>query len=68
MLGASSLQQQLHTSFFQQICGGRLFSVVREAQQNNERTFTPLKVNMEPNNEGLEDGFPCETGDFQVPC
>ena len=29
---------------------------------------TPLKINMEPNNEGLEDGFPCETGDFQVPC
>ena len=32
------------------------------------KLFTPLKINMEPNNEGLEDGFPSETGDFQVPC
>ena len=30
--------------------------------------YTPLKINMEPENEGLEDEFPFQTGDFQVPC
>ena len=30
--------------------------------------FTPLKINMEPQNEGLEDVFPFQMGDFQVPC
>ena len=29
---------------------------------------TPLKINMEPENEGLEEDFPFQTGDFQVPC
>jgi len=29
---------------------------------------TPLKINMEPENEGLEDEFRFQTGDFQVPC
>ena len=29
---------------------------------------TPLKINMEPKNEGLEDDCPLQTGDFQVPC
>ena len=33
----------------------------------NEKRYTP-EGNMEPDNEGLEDDFPCETGDFQVPC
>ena len=28
---------------------------------------TPLKINMEPKNAGLEDDFPFQTGDFQVP-
>ena len=28
---------------------------------------TPLKINMEPKNGGLEDDFPFQTGDFQVP-
>ena len=31
-------------------------------------SYTPLKTNMEPKNEGLEDDFPFQTGDFQVPC
>ncbi len=26
------------------------------------------KTNMEPQNEGLEDEFPFQMGDFQVPC
>ena len=26
--------------------------------------FTPLKINMEPQNEGLEDVFPFQMGDF----
>ena len=30
--------------------------------------FTPLKINMEPKSEGLEDDFPFQTGDFLVPC
>ena len=29
--------------------------------------YTPLKINMEPKNGGLEDAFPFQTGDFQVP-
>ena len=28
---------------------------------------TPLKINMEPENEDLEDDFPFLTGDFPVP-
>ena len=32
------------------------------------KIVTPLKINMEPKNEGLEDDFPLQTGDFQVPC
>ena len=27
---------------------------------------TPLKINMEHNSEGLDDGFPFQIGDFQV--
>ena len=30
--------------------------------------FTPPKTNMEPKNEGLEDDFPFQRVDFQVPC
>ena len=29
---------------------------------------TPLKINMETKNGGLEDDFPFQTGDFQVAC
>ena len=29
---------------------------------------THLKINMEAKNEGLEDDFLFQTGDFQVPC
>ena len=29
---------------------------------------TPRKINMEPQNEGLEDVFPFQMDDFQVPC
>ena len=29
--------------------------------------WTPLKINMEHNSEGLEDDFPFQSGDFQVP-
>ena len=30
--------------------------------------FTPPKINMEPENDGLEDDFPFQLGDFWVPC
>ena len=30
--------------------------------------YIPKKINMEPTNGGLEDDFPFQTGDFQVPC
>ena len=30
--------------------------------------ITPPKLKMEPKNEGLEDVFPFQMGDFQVPC
>ena len=33
-----------------------------------EKGCTPLKINMEPKNGGLEDDFPFQGGDFQVPC
>ena len=29
---------------------------------------SPPKTNLEPQNGGLEDEFPLEKGDFQVPC
>ena len=34
----------------------------------NSEVITPLKINMEPKNEGLEDDFPFQSGDFQVLC
>ncbi len=30
--------------------------------------ITPLKINIEPENEGLEDDFPFQRGDSQVRC
>ena len=33
-----------------------------------EYTPPPPQINMEHNNEGLEDDFPLQMGDFQVPC
>ena len=30
--------------------------------------YTPPKTNMESQNRGLEKDFPCERGDFPVPC
>ena len=30
-------------------------------------SLTPPKINIEPENDGLEDAFPFEFGDFQVP-
>ena len=35
---------------------------------NEGKEYTPLKINMEPKNGGLEDDFPFHGGDFQVPC
>ena len=32
------------------------------------RIHPDWKTNMEPKNGGLEDDFPFQTGDFQVPC
>ena len=32
------------------------------------QTVTPPKTNMEPKNVGVEDDFPFQRGDFQVPC
>jgi len=37
-------------------------------EQNENWLNTSLKINMEPKNGGLEDDFPFQTGDFQVPC
>ena len=34
---------------------------------NKTGMFTPPKLNIEPENEGLEDDFPFQRGDFQVP-
>ena len=34
----------------------------------NSGVITPLKIIMEPKNEGLEDDFPFQSGDFQVLC
>ena len=35
---------------------------------HQKKIGTPPKSNMEPENGGLEDDFPFQTGDFQVPC
>ena len=32
-----------------------------------DKDATPLKIDMEPKHKGLEDDFPPQTGDFQVP-
>ncbi len=37
-------------------------------ENNVFNIVTPRKTNMEPKNGGLEDDFPFQTGDFQVPC
>ena len=55
--------------FFQKSAADDFFQSWGKPNKKWENLYsTPLKVNMESNNEGLEDGFPCETGDFQVPC
>ena len=36
--------------------------------QEKDLQNTPLKINMEPKNAGLEDVILFQTGDFQVPC
>ena len=36
--------------------------------KKDRSTFTPLKINKEPKNNGLENDIPFQTGDFQVPC
>ena len=41
---------------------------VRSVDPVGDFLDTPLKINMEPQSEGLEDDFPFQTGDFQVPC
>ena len=33
-----------------------------------ENIVTPSKINIEPEHDGLEEYFPFQTGDFQVPC
>ena len=35
---------------------------------NDLREFHPGRFNIEPENDGLEDDVPFQTGDFQVPC
>ena len=37
-------------------------------KRQNLNDTTPWKINVEHNNGGLEDDFPFQTGDFQVPC
>ena len=41
---------------------GEAFS--RAACHPTGETFTPWKINMEPENDGLEDDFPLQLGDF----
>jgi len=33
-----------------------------------EKSDTAWKINIEPENDGLEHDFPFQLGDFQVPC
>ena len=45
--------------------------MVKSRYQTNlkdDEDNTPPKAKMEPQNAGLEDDFPFQTGDFQVPC
>ena len=42
---------------------------MKDGNFENKHSSTPLKINMlNPKNEGLEDDFPLQTDDFQVPC
>ena len=36
--------------------------------QKGKQTCTPRKVDMEPENDGVEDEFPFQLGEFLVPC
>ena len=38
------------------------------AEISSSELITPLKINMEHSNGGLEDDCPFQLGDFQVPC
>ena len=42
--------------------------VKKEWLENIVCVCAPPKFSMEPQNEGLEDAFPFQMGDFQVPC
>jgi len=39
-----------------------------ESQKKNGMRYTPLKFNMEPENNGFQMGFPFPGTYFQVPC
>ena len=41
---------------------------VSNNQNKTHKSCTPLKINMQPKNGGLEDDFEFQGGDFQVPC
>ena len=47
---------------------GLLYVAKQQDTFQYRASCTPLKINMEPKSEGLEDDFPFQTGDFQVPC
>ena len=50
-------------------CGLRFFGGFEKVKTYpNKNTPTPRKIDMEPKNGGLEDDFPFQTCDFQVPC
>jgi len=48
-------------------CSG-LFGANRESFSNFFEPYTPPKINIEPENVGLEDDFAFELGDVYVPC
>ena len=47
---------------------GQRLGTLAKHKKTDRSTFTPLKINKEPKNEGLENDIPFQTGDFQVPC
>ena len=41
---------------------------ISETTYQQTLPITPWKINMEPENDGLEDDFPFQLGEFLVPC
>ena len=45
-----------------------IVTYIYQKKPPNAGKYTPPKINIEPENDGLGDDFPFQLGEFQVPC